>query len=626
MPLKTKECRHGTFTYYDNDVFIGGALDRCGEYSEGEVQKLLSLIDGTSIVVEVGANIGAITVPLARRAKWVHAFEPQPEIYKLLVRNIEQNSHQHNVYCLDYAVGRKAGFAPITVIDYDKDGINTGAATLGAYDDNGAVQVRTLDSYCAEFDALDLIKIDVEGMEAAVIDGARKTINRLQPLLYVENDRERNSNQLIRVIMELGYRLYWHFPLTFNPQPMNGDKIVSVNMLCVPKDKIIDMNELTPIADPNANWRLDFSRTPAAIRTVAPVPRRRKTWAAIYRAGGVGDNLIAGAVLPGLKQKYDCVEVITGGPMVSVFENNPYIDKLSVQAQTLDPQNWLDFLKAFHARADEYDFFANLSHTVEASGALLASQTQYYWPAKMRRMLCGHSYLSFVADICDVPHETLAPNFFPYDDEVESAEELKRKIGGRYVGWVLSGTRIDKIWPYATIAVPRIIKELNIPVVIFGASQRDFDMAKAIEQQTGLSNCTTDGLHLACSVEENLPNWPIRRLLTQVQAADIVVSPDTGPAWACAMRPMPKIIMLSHATPENITKYWINTTTLHADPTRVRCWPCHLLIDEKSVCEKHSGMKGLPGAACISDINAETVVQLVKQKLNVIQPLQLAAE
>ena len=48
------------------------------------------------------------------------------------------------------------------------------------------------------------------------------------------------------------------------------------------------------------------------------------------RFGGIGDNLIASAVLPGLRAKYGRVEVITQHPQHVVFENNPYVDKLSV--------------------------------------------------------------------------------------------------------------------------------------------------------------------------------------------------------------------------------------------------------------------------------------------------------
>ena len=84
MPLKTVPCKHGTLTVYDNDYWIGGSLVQTGAYSEPEVQKLLSLVGAESVVIEVGANIGAISVPLAKKVALLVCFEPQPKICEVL--------------------------------------------------------------------------------------------------------------------------------------------------------------------------------------------------------------------------------------------------------------------------------------------------------------------------------------------------------------------------------------------------------------------------------------------------------------------------------------------------------------------------------------------------------------
>jgi hypothetical protein len=67
---------------------------------------------------------------------------------------------------------------------------------------------------------------------------------------------------------------------------------------------------------------------------------------------------------------------------------------------------------------------------------------------------------------------------------------------------------------------------------------------------------------------------------------------------------------VSHASAENITKHWVNTVTLHADPDRVPCWPCHRLHNDPSTCKSN---KEDNGAACISDISVERLFQAVKQ-------------
>jgi len=108
---------------------------------------------------------------------------------------------------------------------------------LRYYADGEDVSVTTLDSY--NLQRCDLLKVDVEGMENQVLRGAVATIERLKPMLYVENDRKDQSAALIRYIDSLGYTMYWDKPRLYNPQnflnnPENVFLITgSVNMLCV---------------------------------------------------------------------------------------------------------------------------------------------------------------------------------------------------------------------------------------------------------------------------------------------------------------------------------------------------------------------------------------------------------
>src|SRR6516164_7351010 len=108
MPLQTVPCKHGTFTVFENDIWIGQALIRTGEYSEPEVQKLLSYIDADSVVIEVGANIGAISVPLAKKARLLVCFEPQPKLCEVLAQNLARNIPDGRAAYNQMAVGAKA--------------------------------------------------------------------------------------------------------------------------------------------------------------------------------------------------------------------------------------------------------------------------------------------------------------------------------------------------------------------------------------------------------------------------------------------------------------------------------------------------------------------------------------
>jgi ADP-heptose:LPS heptosyltransferase len=331
-------------------------------------------------------------------------------------------------------------------------------------------------------------------------------------------------------------------------------------------------------------------------------------WAAICRLGGIGDNLIAASVLRPLKRLGYAVEVITGEPCHVVYLNNPFIDKLSVKKEGDIPSGG-DWQKWFAQRSGEYDLLVNLSHSCEKLHAVWASETSFWWRPEYRRKLFGGSYLETVHDIVGVAHD-FGPLFFPTDEERARALKLKKKIGERYVTWVISGSRIDKIYPYAGMAIGRIIKELNIPVVMTGNGGKQFEYAKQIMGHIERQNGSHDGLHLALTPEGADPgghqDWPIRRSLAQLLASDLVITPDTGAAWACAMEPMPKIVMVSHASAENITKHWVNTTTFHADRNRVPCWPCHRLHNDISTCTPN---KDGHASACMSDISVETILE-----------------
>src|SRR6185369_599038 len=181
-----------------------------------------------------------------------------------------------------------------------------------------------------------------------------------------------------------------------------------------------------------------------------------------------------------------------------------------------------------------------------------------------------------------------------------------------FILWVLCGTRIDKVYPHAPVAVARIIKETGATVVLMGGpSEKEYSMATAIRENVERTNGSKKGLYLAVPEGSGERCWPLRTSLSFALVADLVVTPDTGTAWAVAFEKMPKIVMVSHASAENITKHWVNTTTLHADPNYVPCWPCHRLHDDPETCVPN---KEGNGAKCISSISVDKLVQDVAEQ------------
>jgi FkbM family methyltransferase len=245
---RVKPCRYGTLLYNINDQYIGRALDQYAEFSQGEVDLFEKILRPGQTVVDAGANIGAHTVFFCGAVGAdgrVHAFEPQRVIFQTLCANLALNSLQ-NAYAYHAALGEHA--APgeqartikVDVPDYSREN-NFGGMSLGEWTDGEDVALTCIDAL--DLAACDFMKIDVEGMEQAVIRGAGRAIARHRPVLYVENDRPENAAALIRQLDALGYALFWHLPPYFNPDnfacnPVNiFSNIASRNMLCLPREK-----------------------------------------------------------------------------------------------------------------------------------------------------------------------------------------------------------------------------------------------------------------------------------------------------------------------------------------------------------------------------------------------------
>lgn len=251
--------RHGCFLYYPADHFLGRAIETYGECCELELGIYRHLLGEGAVLIEVGANAGYLTVPLARMVGAggrVVAFEPQPAIHRLLCANVALNGLPR-VDCVHAAVGARQGTIDVPVIDLAQAG-NFGAVSLvdparGAA--TARVPLARLDDACGELERLDAIKIDVEGMELDVLKGAQGLIERFRPAILPENDRTDRSQALIEHLLALGYRCYWHVAPLFNPQNFFGvttniyPATGSYNMLCLPEERP-QPTDLLQITDP----------------------------------------------------------------------------------------------------------------------------------------------------------------------------------------------------------------------------------------------------------------------------------------------------------------------------------------------------------------------------------------
>lgn len=241
--------------YNVHDTVVGRSLDLYGEYSAGEVELFNRLVEPGQAVVEVGANIGAHTVVLARQVGptgLVLAIEPQRIPFQLLCANVALNSLT-NVICLQQAVGARTGTIHVPPVDFTREG-NFGSLSLGSYDRGEQVPLVTLDTF--NLARCHFIKIDVEGMEQQVLEGAVGLIERFKPVLYVENDKQDKWQELIRYVDSLGYQMYWHFTSLFSPDNFRGNQenvfgtLGSLSMLCLHRSRPQTVEGLDPVEVP----------------------------------------------------------------------------------------------------------------------------------------------------------------------------------------------------------------------------------------------------------------------------------------------------------------------------------------------------------------------------------------
>eukprot|EP00405_Crypthecodinium_cohnii_P009558 CAMPEP_0206427050 /NCGR_PEP_ID=MMETSP0324_2-20121206/4782_1 /ASSEMBLY_ACC=CAM_ASM_000836 /TAXON_ID=2866 /ORGANISM="Crypthecodinium cohnii, Strain Seligo" /LENGTH=483 /DNA_ID=CAMNT_0053892201 /DNA_START=92 /DNA_END=1544 /DNA_ORIENTATION=+ len=185
------------------DINVGNMVRQMGTFDLGQSYALQSLCQLGDTVIDVGANVGGFTVPLAERVGKkgkVYAFEPFRKIYQHLNANVALNGLT-NVYAFNNALGTEVKELDIHAPDltywnfpsairvdeqYNRDDALK-EANLRYEDELERIYIRPLDSFRIE-GKVSLIKIDVEFMELQVVLGARELIRKHQPVMWVENE------------------------------------------------------------------------------------------------------------------------------------------------------------------------------------------------------------------------------------------------------------------------------------------------------------------------------------------------------------------------------------------------------------------------------------------------------
>ncbi|SMF95303.1 methyltransferase, FkbM family [Methylomagnum ishizawai] len=165
------------------------------------LRKAQAMIPPGAIIADVGTNIGNHTVYFSKvcRAERVYSFEPLHETFRILQRNIALNEIT-NVIATNAAVGER----PCRTNLGRYNAVNTGASSFQVGDD-GEYAMTSLDTMNLE--RLDFLKMDVEGGHVAALMGAKETLARCRPIIWVELRKPLNEFPSGEAAMNaLGYR------------------------------------------------------------------------------------------------------------------------------------------------------------------------------------------------------------------------------------------------------------------------------------------------------------------------------------------------------------------------------------------------------------------------------------
>ncbi len=226
---------YGQMLVNRNDINQTNALFKTGvaiDHAEiAMLTQLLPLLGTNLTVLDIGANFGTYSLALARFVGplgRVHAFEPQRIIFNMLAGSVALNSLT-NVFCHHLALGDRQGKIEIPQFDYGQP-LNFGSIEFTAEQREPLHQARARDPQRVEyvpvttldrlaFEQVHFIKIDAEGMELQVLDGAAATLQRCRPVMYLEFLKS-DKAVLQQRVLSLDYVVY-----------ENG-----INFLCIPSE------------------------------------------------------------------------------------------------------------------------------------------------------------------------------------------------------------------------------------------------------------------------------------------------------------------------------------------------------------------------------------------------------
>jgi len=198
--METYNTKYGLITLYKNECIIGNDFKNNKYWDEDTLIKLREFIDPDSNILEIGGHCGTSTIVYSSYLnddKKVYVYEPQLNMYNLLVQNINQNNLQNKIIPRNFGVFCYEGKGKMNDIDLDGGGgtvskryneennlgCNFGGIGLGEKGEE--INLTTIDNM--KLEDIGFIHCDAQGSENFIFSKAMETIKKYRPVILYEN-------------------------------------------------------------------------------------------------------------------------------------------------------------------------------------------------------------------------------------------------------------------------------------------------------------------------------------------------------------------------------------------------------------------------------------------------------
>lgn len=206
------QTEHGIFFVYPNDG-IGGDIINKGIWEEYFITLAKNLIEENNFVVDCGANFGFNSVIMGKiigKFGKIFCFEPQKLVYEQLIKNLNENKIK-NYQCFNSCVADVSEkLINLEPVNYDQSWVNIGDIGVG----NGGEESKTISLDDLNLEKVEFIKFDIQGYELYALNGAKKTLEKFMPYIFIEivdfqlRKYNHTPEEVINFLKKINYQIF----------------------------------------------------------------------------------------------------------------------------------------------------------------------------------------------------------------------------------------------------------------------------------------------------------------------------------------------------------------------------------------------------------------------------------